>query len=156
MRIKDKRALIDMTALKNICTEILQKGIDRYSRPMLLGIVSRIENNDYEIFSVLSHLNVIKEDEIYRLDGVYCRDVFKTKETIAITEIDNIPGMKLHPLYDGFPIEVYISSPIIVDSQVWGTINYSSIEISETPFSEEDIQFNESCADEIASVISKL
>jgi GAF domain-containing protein len=145
---------MDKAELKTLCREVLCEGIQRF--PVLVGIVSRISGNDYEIFSVVSDTGVIKESDVYQLDCVYCRDVYKTKNTIAITEIDNVPGMKLHPLYDGFPIEVYISSPIIVNDKVWGTLNFSSLDITNTSFSKDDIQFNEEQAKKIATAISNI
>ena len=139
--------------LKTLCKQILEEGMQRY--PVLVGIVSRIKDDDYEIFSIITDTGILKEGDVYKLESVYCRDVYKNKKTIAITEIDNVPGMKLHPLYDGFPIEVYISSPIVVDGKVWGTLNYSSLDISDIPFSHEDVQFNENCAQKIAAAISR-
>jgi GAF domain-containing protein len=133
---------MDKAELKTLCREVLCEGIQRF--PVLVGIVSRISGNDYEIFSVVSDTGVIKESDVYQLDCVYCRDVYKTKNTIAITEID------------GFPIEVYISSPIIVNDKVWGTLNFSSLDITNTSFSKDDIQFNEEQAKKIATAISNI
>lgn len=145
---------MNQSNLNTLCKQILEEGMQRF--PVLMGIVSRITDDDYEVFSIITDTGILKEGDVYNLDSVYCRDVYKNKKSIAITEIDNVPGMKLHPLYDGFPIEVYISSPIVVDGKVWGTLNYSSLDISDVPFSDEDIQFNEDCAQKIATAIASL
>ena len=137
---------------KELCYEILQEGIQRY--PVLVGIVSRIENDNYEIFATVSDTGVFREGDVYNLDSVYCRDVYRRKETVAITQIENVRGLKLHPLYKDIPLEVYISSPIMVDGQVWGTLNFSSLDNTEENFSDEDIRFNEKQAQRIADAIS--
>jgi len=142
------------TDFKELCQEILETGMKRF--PVSLGIVSRIYQNKYEIYSLSSSDDVLKYGDEFDLDSVYCRDVYKNKKTIAITEIDSVPGMKLHPLYELLPLEIYISSPINVNGQVWGTLNFSGFEISATPFSTDDIQFNEAQAARIASAISNL
>ena len=87
--------------IKEICQKILEEGIHRF--PVQVGIVSRIFQNKYENLSVISDTNIFKDVDIYDLDSVYCRDVYKKKKTIAITEIDHVTGMKLHPLYDDVP-----------------------------------------------------
>lgn len=143
---------MDTQDIKSLCNQILKAGKNRYS--LQVGIVSRIENAKYGVFAVDSETGIPTKGDVYELDAVYCRDVYNQKRTMAITEIDNVPGMKLHPLYDGFPIEVYISSPITVDNKVWGTLNFSSLEVRDTPFSDEDIQFNENQAERIANMIS--
>ena len=137
---------------KALCYEILDAGIKRY--PVLVGIVSRIENNNYEIFATVSDTGIFKEGDVYNLDSVYCRDVYRRGETVAITQIDNVRGLKLHPLYKDIPLEVYISSPVMVDGQVWGTLNFSSLDTSEKDFTDDDIRFNEKQAQRIADAIS--
>ncbi len=140
--------------LRNLCMEILEEGREKYN--LILGIVSHIHDDQYEIFAVSSLTEIPLVGDIYSLNAVYCRQVYEQKRTVAITEIDNKPGMMLHPLYDGFPIEVYLSSPIMVDNEVWGTLNFTSLDIKKTPFSAEDLQLNESQANRIAVAISRL
>lgn len=74
---------------------------------------------------------------------------------MGITEIDGNPGMQLHPLYDIIPCEAYVNSPIIVNDSVWGTLNYTSFETREEPFSLHDIEYNEIQATKIAEVIKR-
>jgi len=77
----------------------------------------------------------------------------RKEKTVSINEINGVLGMKLHPLYDFIPCEVYISSPIIIDNNVWGTLNFTSLEVRNEPFTLEHIAFNEKQADRIASAI---
>jgi GAF domain-containing protein len=141
----------DTQRLKQLCDEILQKGCARYDQP--LGIVSRISGNKYTIQAVSTISGIPQVGDLYALDAVYCREVYETKKTVTITEFDGVPGMRRHPLYDTIPCETYISSPILVDGEVWGTLNYSGFEVRETPFSADEVALNEHDAAAIAAAI---
>ena len=118
-----------------------------------LGIVSRIQDGTYEIFAVSSDTGIPEVGDRYPLTAVYCRDVVQSGKTVAIAEIDGVPGMCLHPLYNVIPCEFYISSPILVAGKVWGTVNFTSLEKRATPFSAADISYNEANAIKISSAI---
>lgn len=143
MYISDVRAL---------ATEILHEG--RMKFDSMIGIVSHIYDGTYEVFAVNSVTGTPQVGEKFGLRAVYCREVYEKRKTIALAEIKGIPGLRLHPLYTLIPCEVYISSPIIIDGSVWGTLNYTSMIIRDTPFSLEDVQYNEDQAARIATAIS--
>jgi len=138
--------------VKKLSLGILDQGRKRFDA--MLGIVSRVENETYKIFAVSSDTGIPEEGDFYPLDAVYCREVVQSGQTVAITEMDGVAGLRLHPLYDQIPCEFYISSPILVDGKVWGTLNYTSLEGRATPFSVEDITYNENNAKKIASAIA--
>lgn len=146
--------------LRTICTSILRDGGDRFDTTM--GIVSRIDSDSdsdseiYEVIAVDSASATPRLGEQFSLRAVYCRDVYETGKTIALTEINGVPGLCLHPLYRFIPCEVYISSPILVAGSVWGTLNYTSMILRDEPFSEADIQYNEARAAHIASIIEAM
>lgn len=137
---------------RQLALESLNAGRRRFDA--MLGIVSRIQDGIYEIFAVSSDTGIPYEGDTYPLTAVYCRDVFQSKRTVAITEIDGVPGLRLHPLYDAIPCEFYISSPILVDDKVWGTLNFTSLARRATPFSAEDIAFNEAHALKVSAAIA--
>lgn len=142
-----------LSQLKSLCSETLNEGLDKYG--LMMGIVSYINNGKYEIFAVSSETGIPHVGDVYDLQAVYCREVFKKNKTIAITEINGVLGMCLHPLHDYIPCEAYISSPIVVDNKVWGTLNYTSLEKREMPFNTKEIKFNDKKASLIASAISQ-
>jgi GAF domain-containing protein len=109
----------------------------------------------YEVVAVSSETGIPGVGDTYPLDSVYCRDVVKTGVTVAITEIDGLQGMSLHPLYNSIPCESYISSPIHVEGKVWGTLNFTSLEKRDMPFSEAEIKFNEENASLIARALNE-
>lgn len=140
--------------LYNLYNEILTEGNARFSTTM--GIVSHIENNEYEIVAVKSIGNVYVPGESFPLNQTYCRDVYSTGKTMALTELDGKPGLQCHPLYKNLPIEAYISTPILKHGVIWGTLNFSSMILKSRPFSDSDIEFIESAAKRISSALSEL
>ncbi len=138
--------------LKKYCVSVLEEGRSRLG--LMLGIVSRVVGNTYEVVAVSSDTGIPHAGDQYPLDAVYCREVIQTMATVTITEIDGVKGMSLHPLYGLIPCEAYISSPINIHGKVWGTLNYTSLDKRMTPFSAEDIAFNEDRAARISSAIA--
>lgn len=140
-------------SLMNLCNSILNDGRKRF--PMSMGIVSHIENDQYKIAAVSSSANVFVKGESFSLKDTYCRDVYEQKATIAITEIEGVPGLQLHPLYDALSLEAYIGTPIIVDDKVWGTLNFSSMALRQEPFNKDDIEFIVKASKKIAQKITE-
>lgn len=143
---------MNLRAARTLVNEILLAGRKRFDA--MLGIVSRIHDDTYEIFAVASETGIPEIGDSYPLTAVYCREVVEKRHTVAITEIDGVPGLSRHPLYDAIPCECYLSSPIFVDDKVWGTLNYTSLEARDTPYSAEDIADNEAQALRIAQAVS--
>ena len=133
--------------------EILTEGNTIFSTTM--GIVSRIEHNEYEIIAVQSNTNVFVPGESFPLNQTYCRDVFSTGKTIALTELDGKPGLQCHPLYKNLPLEAYISTPVLKHGKIWGTLNFSSMVQRSQPFSASDIEQIRSYAERISSALSE-
>lgn len=140
--------------LHSLYNEILNEGNKLFSTTM--GIVSHIENDEYEIVAVKSIANVFVAGESFPLSQTYCRDVYSTGKTIALTELEGKPGLQCHPLYKDLPIEVYISTPIQKHWKIWGTLNFSSIVLRPQPFSDSDIDFVKSSAERISLALSAM
>jgi GAF domain-containing protein len=139
--------------LATLCSGILNEGRSRFDA--MLGIVSRIEKGQYEVFAVSSDTGIPDKGDCYPLSAVFCRDVFEHRKTFAITEIDGVQGMRLHPLYETIPCEFYLGSPIFVDGKVWGTLNFTSLANKDVPFSAADVANNEANALKIALAITE-
>ncbi|MEY2631465.1 MAG: hypothetical protein RIR00_119 [Pseudomonadota bacterium] len=140
--------------LHAICQRILDEGRQRFGA--MMGIVSHVHDGSYDVMAVSSATGIPMVGDRYPLDSVYCRQVVEQGHSVAITEIDGKPGMSLHPLYDAIPCEFYLSSPILLHDRVWGTLNYTSLDVRDTPFSAEDITYNESRATVIAGLLTLL
>ncbi len=144
---------MELSGLRAVCTDITREGREKFDA--MVGITSRIIDGTYEIFAIDSTNGTPKVGAKFDLQAVYCREVYEKQKTVAITEVDGVVGLCLHPLYRFIPCEMYISSPIIVDDTVWGTLNFTSMIAREDPFSLEEIQFNEAQAAKIAAAISQ-
>jgi GAF domain-containing protein len=139
--------------LQNLYNVILTEGNNRFSTTM--GIVSHIENGEYEIVAVKSIGGVFVTGESFPLYKTYCRDVYSTGKTIALTELDGKPGLECHPLYKNLPLESYISTPINKHGGIWGTLNFSSMVLKSSPFSDSDVEYIEAAAKRITLAISE-
>jgi GAF domain-containing protein len=140
--------------LLDLCSEILTEGNVRLS--MTMGIVSHIEDEKYEIVSVKSLTNVFVAGESFQLQDTYCRDVYRTGETIALTEMGGQPGLQSHPLYSFLPLEAYISAPILFNGEIWGTLNFSSMIVKPETFSDSEVDFVNSSAMLISLALSEI
>ncbi len=144
---------MDRTQLHELCSEALRVG--RLKHGLAMGIVSHIYAGKYEVFAVDSETGIPQSGDLFDVRAVYCREVMETQQSVAITQIDATPGMCLHPLYEIIPCEVYLSSPLLVNGSIWGTLNYTSFEIRKLPFTANEIAFNEQQAASIAAAIEQ-
>ena len=137
---------------KKLCKEIVAEGSEKLG--MSMGIVSKIYNNKYEVVAVYSKTGVFVAGESFPLSDTYCKDVYSKAKTIALTEIDGIAGLQLHPLYHIHALEAYISTPIFKNDVVWGTLNFSCMRIRPNEFSRDEIKYVENSAAKISVLLS--
>lgn len=125
--------------LENLCNKLLAEG--RALLKLETGIVSHIKDNEYHVVAISSNTDAFQVGEVFPLESTYCRDVYAKAVTLALTEIDGVPGLQLHPLYDVLPLETYISTPILVEGEIWGTLNFSGMRRREAPFNDQDVEW---------------
>ena len=129
--------------LTDYCHQLLQAGTQQLKLPV--GIVSRIFNDNYQIVAINCTVRAMKSGAIFPLHETYCREVYQTGCTIALTELGGVAGLCKHPLYVKMPLEAYISAPIHFHNQIWGTVNFTSMQTRQA-FTEDEIQLVESYA----------
>lgn len=132
--------------------KLVEEGRDRFN--FTLGIVSHIENERYKLVSVSSSTGVFVSGESFLLSDTYCREVVEKKATVHLTEFNGKKQLKGHPLYKYMPLEAYISCPIFFDDTVWGTLNFSCVEMPSKDFLQEDIEFIEASAQALSHLLS--
>ena len=137
--------------LRTFCNGILKEGLTILD--LKLGIVSHIEGSNYLVVAVVPD-DVFKPDEVFNLTDTYCQAVVEQKKLVALTEFGDIRGLRKHPLYDGLPLESFISAPIMVDGAVWGTLNFSSMAIRDEDFSDEEVAWVNGKANLIADFVT--
>ena len=132
----------------SLCEHLLRAG--KSILDLQLGIVSYVYNDDYKLIAINDVSNEYKAGDIVKLDKTYCREVVESGNSIALTEINGIKGLREHPLYVENTIEAYIGSPIYLNSEIWGTVNFSSVNVRSNVFSKAEI----SLVDSFAKLIS--
>lgn len=113
-------------------SELLRTG--RSILDLQVGIVSKIYGSNYELIAIDDIANEFTVGDVLELDATYCRDVVTKGKTIALTEIEGVQGLQHHPLYAARALEAYIGVPIVVNKEVWGTINFSSMALRAKEF----------------------
>jgi transcriptional regulator with GAF, ATPase, and Fis domain len=136
---------------KDRVDSLLLLGVRELS--LTLGVLARIENNNYEIMAVQSNSGAYVPEENYVLGNSYSREVFERQETIAVTSMENSPLKLHHPLYRSLPLECYIGVPLLLHGNPWGCLDFSSMAQREDPFSTQEIGLIESLANEITQLI---
>ncbi len=111
-----------------------------------LGIVSKVYGQNYELIAIDDISDEFKSGDILQLDKTYCREVIETGDTVAHDELDGVRGLSKHPLYTINTLETYIGSPIFINDVIWGTVNFSSVNIRPRNFSTSEIGLVETFA----------
>ena len=83
--------------------EMLAMGNQKLS--ITLGVLARIESDNYELVAVQSNSGAYVSGENYKLGNSYCREIFEQAKSIATTKIDNSPAAVNHPQYHSLPLE---------------------------------------------------
>ena len=136
---------------KDRVDSLLLLGVRELS--LTLGVLARIENNNYEIVAVQSNSGAYVPEEKYALGNSYSREVYEQQETIAVTSEANSPLQLHHPLYHALPLECYIGVPLMLHGKPWGCIDFSSMAQRDEPFSVQNIELIESLAIEVTQLI---
>ena len=113
------------------------------------GIVSRIKGNSYHICAVQSSLPSLAPKQTFTLANTFCAEVVKTKKTVAYNHIGTNERLNRHPVYQNLNLECYISTPILIDGRVYGTLNFSGTKPREREFSTHEYEIIELMAQSI-------
>tara|TARA_Y100000768_G_scaffold368401_1_gene332331 strand:- start:2272 stop:3432 length:1161 start_codon:yes stop_codon:yes gene_type:complete len=121
------------------------------------GIISRIENNNYTVLAFSSPLEGLEVNQVFQLQDTYCREVFESEKTVAFPHVGAVERMCEHPVYVNMKLESYLSSPIFVKGEIYGTINFTDRTIRHQNFSTQQFELIEIMAKTIARFLeSKL
>ncbi|MCZ0925866.1 diguanylate cyclase [Halomonas janggokensis] len=118
-----------------------------------IGLVSRIIDDKYIIKWAASDAG-IKPGDTFALGNTYCRLMLDTQDilhTIRAGQDDRISG---HPCYQKLGLETYIGTPLHVDGEVWGTLNFSSATPRRRHFTDVEIELVRLVADAVERSIA--
>ncbi|QQD16891.1 GAF domain-containing protein [Spongiibacter nanhainus] len=131
-----------------IINRALELGCQRLG--LSTGILSHVVGDTYYVVDVSAVDDTFQRGQHYPLKDTYCRDVVHNRKTISMSGSSALNHIQAHPLYQTFPLQAYISTPVWHKGAVWGTLNYSSLLEQREPFTAEEIYFLESQAAMIA------
>lgn len=145
-----------MTAaeLRYFCESLLALGRQRLN--IETGVVSRIEGSGYTVIAVQAKTKVFRAGDTFALQETYCREVVRTGHSVALTHVEDVPGLKHHPLYMPMMLEAYVAAPVFLAGDVWGTVNYTSMRVRNAPFSDAEIAFVEDQAAQVSEALKTL
>lgn len=94
---------------------------------MEIGIISSIskEEDKYTIRNFFPDDSGLSVGQSFDLGNTYCSITLESDEVIAINHMKE-SAYERHPCYNAFSLEAYIGIPIIIDGDLYGTINFSS------------------------------
>ena len=139
--------------IQDIFADYLDTGCDILG--FSTGIISQIENQDYKIIAVRSNIKKIKINHSFNLSDTYCSTITKLKKTIAYAHIGKLKEIKSYPIYHDLKLGSYLGSPIFVDGEIYGTINFLSPQIRYQKFNNREKELIELMAESLGRVISK-
>ncbi len=100
------------------CTRML--GVD-------IGIISRVEGDVYTLLFVAQPADALAPGQQFPLAKTYCAITLERDDVVTISQMRS-SGHSGHPCYVAFGLETYAGVPLIVDGEVFGTLNFSSAE----------------------------
>lgn len=100
------------------CTQML--GTD-------IGIISRVEGDVYTVLFVAQPADVLAPGQQFELAKTYCAITLDSDDVVTISDMASSDHSG-HPCYTTFGLETYVGVPLIVDGEVFGTLNFSSPE----------------------------
>ncbi|MEJ2179631.1 MAG: GAF domain-containing protein [Gammaproteobacteria bacterium] len=118
-----------------------------------VGILSRIENEQYHVYEVESEYSGINKGDIFDLENAYCRDVFSNRKTMIFDNAAEISELLKHPCYLNTQLRAYIGTPLILDKKAWGTLNFSSLKPRSQDFTPHDFATIECLAQKASDII---
>jgi PAS domain S-box-containing protein/diguanylate cyclase (GGDEF)-like protein len=108
-----------------------------------VGIISRVQGQDYQVLAVQSDNDAIRAGEHYALGDTYCAEVLAKQGSVALHDVGALESMRSHPAYTGLQLQAYIATPIRVQGDIVGTLNFSDTRPRPEPFSMEEMEFLE-------------
>lgn len=117
------------------------------------GIVSKIVDKEYIVMGTNITDGVISKGMVFDLEGTYCFEVYSSNKSVALTSIGTNKKMCKHPVYMAMKLESYISAPIFVNGQIYGTINFTSLNIRDIGFYPYEIEMLEIMATNIGKML---
>ncbi|OBS10563.1 PAS domain S-box protein [Acidihalobacter prosperus] len=107
---------------------------------MSYGIISRIVDDDFEVWAQVSPGGELHEGQHFPLGDTYCSLVVGGSDVLAIAHM-SASSYADHACHATFRMESYIGIPVWVEGQIFGALSFSSHETKADGFDEADRDF---------------
>ena len=143
----------DSRDLDDIFRDYIQAGCQMLG--LNTGIVSEVTDCTYKIVAVESPLNLEVGYETAYIN-TYCAEVVETKTTVAFAAASKIESKQNHPVSLNLKLESFIGTPIFVNGNLYGTLNFSDTVPRELEFTLEEIKIVELMARDLGNSITSV
>lgn len=121
---------------------------------MEVGLLSRIDDNNYSIVDFITKSTMLDKEKIYDLQDTYCEITYKNDRLVAIPAMGKSKYHN-HPCYEIFGMESYIGAPYWVKGQRYGTLAFMAPDAI-TSFRPIDLDFVQMLAQWIGSAMERV
>jgi len=124
---------------------------------MEIGIISSIskESDTYTIRNFFPEDSGLSVGQTFDLGNTYCSITLESENVVAINHMKE-SAYERHPCYNAFSLEAYIGIPIIIEGELYGTINFSSPEPKEGGFVTSDYTLMKLLSEWVAATIKRV
>ena len=104
-----------------------------------IGIVSKVEGEEYKVqYHVAPETVPLADGDCFPLARTYCVRTLAARGPVGFEHVAK-SDFATHPAYQDFGLECYIGAPIMVNHEVYGTLNFSSPNPGDRAFDPIDI-----------------
>jgi len=114
---------------------LLALGCEQFGMPV--GILSRVEGENYEIVEVVPADGPIPKGCVFPLGQTYCCLTLQSSEPVSF-EHAAASEWRTHPAYLQHKLEAYLGIRVQVEGEVYGTLNFVSTEPRAVVFTNSD------------------
>ncbi|WP_338729054.1 PAS domain-containing protein [Haladaptatus sp. DJG-WS-42] len=118
--------------------QLLELGCEWFG--LDIGILSNIEGDDYTVVGAVTPDGSITPGTTFDLADTFCNETIASDEVISYEQASTARE-QCHPAYEAFGLESYIGTSVVVDNEPFGTVNFSSAEPRERPFTKSEETF---------------
>jgi len=132
--------------------KLIKLGLETFK--LDLGIISRIVDGEYTVEYIIGPDGAPPTGTKFEFDHTYCAHTYAANGPVAFDHAGT-SSIRNHPCYENFKLESYIGAPIVVNGERYGTLNFSSVEIHQHPFSSNELTLIQLLAQWIGNELSR-
>ena len=146
-------AIANYESIDDLFVKYLDSGCQMFD--LNTGAIARIENSVYRIMAAKSPLDLRVGYEV-TCQNDKCTKVPETLATITLARGEQLELMKHHPVYSHFQLKAFIGTPIFVNGEPYGTLNFADTSPKESEFTDAEKEIVELMARDIGNSIASV